>query len=67
MAFGASIALQVAALEAAAETATITLVVNRAVKATPVAIDEIALRIKTSPWTELNGRVALVAACPRLT
>jgi hypothetical protein len=60
IAFGASIALQVPAEEVAAEaeTATTTLVVNRAVKATPVAIDEIALRMKTSPWTELNGHVA---------
>ena len=45
-------------LAADAERATTTLVDNRAATATPVANDEIALRIKTSPWAEVNGRVA---------
>src|SRR5471032_1275335 len=59
IALGASIALQVVVEAAEAETATTTLVVNRAVNATPVAIEAIALRIKTSPRTVLKR-----ARCP---
>jgi hypothetical protein len=67
MANGASIALQVLVEEAAeAETATITLVDKKPVKAIPMASEEIALRMKNVPLGEAKRARCPRAACPRL-
>jgi hypothetical protein len=74
MAFGASIALQVPVEVAAdAETATTTLVDNRAAKAVtavtarPIDTEErLPCAWKTSPWTEAERARCPLAACPRL-